>query len=87
MRKGLKDLLKDYLVKYPHLELTLGSPDDDLKDLKASSGLSRSELSRFLEVAAKGKDFGPLCCTYVDKCNEWLWLCENHNHKYSIVHR
>jgi len=55
--------------------------------LKSSRGLQRSELSRFLEVAAPGRDFGPLTCTYVDRYNEWLWLCEEHYQQYEIIQR
>ena len=87
VRNDLQGLLDSYLDKYPHLKTCLGSPNDDLKELKSSRGLQRSELSRFLEVKATGRDFGPLVCTYVDKFNEWLWLCEEHNEKYEIVER
>jgi len=87
INKKMKSLLDDYLQKYPHLKPSLGSANDDLKDLKSSRGLQRSELSRFLEVAAPGRDFGPLVCSYVDRYNEWLWLCEEHYYQYEIVQR
>ena len=60
----LQNLLENYLEKYPHLKASSGK--DDLKDLKSSSGLQRSELARYLKVTAKGRNFGPLVCTYVE---------------------
>jgi hypothetical protein len=85
--KELQSLLENYLDKYPYLQSTIGSCNNDLKDLKSSSGLQRSELGRFLEMEAKGHNFGPLVCTYVQKYNEWLWLCEEHNKRFEIVER
>jgi hypothetical protein len=83
----LQSLLESYLDKFPHLKSTIGSSEDDFKDLKSSSGLQRSELARFLEIEAKGHNFGPLVCTYVDKYREWLWLCEEHYHRFEIAVR
>lgn len=85
--KEMASLLDDYLEKYPHLKASLGSASDDLKDLKSADGLERSELSRFLEIACKGRYFGPLICTYIDKYNEWLWLCDDHYLQYRIIER
>ena len=66
----LQSLLENYLATYPHLKASVVSWKDDTKDLKSSRGLQRSELARFLEMAAKGREFGPLVCTYVDKYND-----------------
>ena len=85
LASGLESLLETYVEKYPHLKGSCSSSTNDLTDLKSSSGLQRSELARFLEVAAVGRNFGPLVCTYVDKFGEWLWLCEEHNQRFQIV--
>jgi hypothetical protein len=83
----LESLLENYQKKYPHLKSAIGNSIDDLKYLKSSTGLQRSELASFLEMVAKGHNFGPLVCTYVQKYNEWLWLCEEHNKRFEIVER
>ena len=85
VRNNLEGLLENYLDMYPHVKASLGSANDDLDDLKDSEGLQRHELSRFLEITATGRNFGPLVCTYVDKLNEWLWLCEDHFQRYKVV--
>ena len=81
----LESLVESYLDKYPHLKDSFGSSKDDFRNLKSSSGLQRSELARFLEIAAQGRNFGPLICTYVDKYNEWLWLCEEHSQRFEAI--
>ena len=81
----LQDLLESYLDKYPHLKASFRSSNDDFKDVKSSSGLQRSELARLLEVATKGRSFGPLICTYVEKYDDWLWLCEEHNQRFETI--
>ena len=75
------------MEKYPKLKDSCSSSTSDLADLKSSSGLQRSELARFFEVAVVNCNFGPLVCTYVDKFGEWLWLCEEHNQRFQIVQR
>ena len=83
----LEDLMSSYIDKYPFLKASVGSYEDDLRDLKSSSGLKRSELARFLNTVADKRNFGPLICTYVDKYDEWLWLCEEHNRRFEVIER
>ena len=82
---GLEYLLENYLEKYPSIKASLGSSENDIKDLKSSSGLQRRELARLLELVAQGRNFGPLVCTYVDKYDEWFWLCEEHSQRFNII--
>ena len=81
----LQDLVSGYFDKYPFLKASVESYKDDLRDLKSSSGLQRSELARFLNIVAEERNFGPLICTYVDKYDEWLWLCEEHSRRFEII--
>ena len=88
LARDLETLLENYFDRYPELKSSCrGSVEEDLKYLKTATKLQRSELARFLDVASKGREFGPLVCTFVEKYNEWLWLCEEHNQQFEIVER
>ena len=88
LARDLETLLENYFDRYPELKSSCrGSVEEDLKYLKTATKLQRSELARFLDVASKGREFGPLTCTFVEKYNEWLWLCEEHNQQFEIVDR
>ena len=86
--KDLESLLENYFDKYPELKSSCrGSIEEDLKYLKTATKLQRSKLARFLEVDSKGRVFGPLVCTFVEKYNEWLRLCGEHNQQFEIIER
>ncbi|XP_028513033.1 uncharacterized protein LOC114574493 [Exaiptasia diaphana] len=82
--KELEGFLFNAFEKYPQLN---PASYRDLEDLRMPKGLQRSELAKFLETVVNGREFGPLMFTYVDKSGEWLWLCEEHNRRFTVVNK
>ena len=85
--KEFEGFLENVFDKY---QLLMPHPDQNLADLQKSSGLKRSDLAKFLKTAANlknGKFADQLVPTYVDKCGEWLWLCKDHNNRFTVVNK
>ena len=75
----IQDLLEHYFVEFPALRKSyLGFMQEDLDYIQSYGGLSRSKMCKLLEISPEWWRLGPLVCTYNNRTNEHLWLCEKH---------
>lgn len=75
----IQDLLEHYFVEFPELKNSyMGFMQEDLEFVQSYEGLSRRKMCKLLEISPDWWRLGPLVCTYNNRTNEHLWLCEKH---------
>ena len=76
--KRINDLIKDLKSNFSNVKEEKVTENDSLMDIinRKSSGFDRSELKRFLHIADKPANFGPL--RRLNYQDQKLWLCSTH---------
>jgi len=75
----IQDLLEHYFVEFPELKNSyMGFMQEDLDFMQSYQGVSRGKTCKLLEISPDWWRLGPLVCTYNNRTNEHLWLCEKH---------
>ena len=78
--EDVKAVLESYLERFPALRKSIQdcSVQDDLEYVLTAKEMKLSELSNLLEMAPRGRTFGPLTCAYSREFKSMMWLCEEH---------